>query len=256
MDANPAHRPAARGAIPNRCEHHAVPLHDLMAVHARLSGRNVRDAGNLDRGVTVAAIETELADVELVAVRDGLCGTVADVCVPRGKKVPDARDRENRNDAAHDRDRERDLVPPGREDLRQRLGLHGAGGQLPRPRVRYGNARRRHIFAPPRICRRKTERDPVDFGASYPRTRTRVKHATVHRKPSRPPRLLRRPPRHRARWRETPPRTATERSRRRARASRGGRSANRRVSERFADSQSVTGASAKKNPNIVPTRAH
>ena len=39
-----------------------------MAVHAGLRRRNVGDAGNLDRGVTVAAIETELADVELVAV--------------------------------------------------------------------------------------------------------------------------------------------------------------------------------------------
>ena len=72
---------------------------------------------NLDRGVTVTAIETELADVELVAVRDGLNGTVAHVCVPRGKEVPDARDRERRSDAASDGDRERELVPPRGENL-------------------------------------------------------------------------------------------------------------------------------------------
>src|SRR6476646_6296569 len=49
-----------------------------MAVHARLSRRNVRDGRNLDRGVTVAAIEAELADVEFMAERDGcprLCTT-------------------------------------------------------------------------------------------------------------------------------------------------------------------------------------
>jgi hypothetical protein len=64
-----------------------------MAVHARLGGRNVRDGRRLDGRVTVSAIETKLADVELVTVRDGLHGTVAHVCVPRRKVVPDARDR-------------------------------------------------------------------------------------------------------------------------------------------------------------------
>lgn len=52
MNANPAHRPAARRAFPNRCEHFAVPFHELMAVHAGLCGRNVRDGRNLNRGVT------------------------------------------------------------------------------------------------------------------------------------------------------------------------------------------------------------
>ena len=64
VHANPVHRPAALGAFPNRCELLAVPLHGLMAVHAGLRGRNVRDGRSLDRGVTVSAIETKLADVE------------------------------------------------------------------------------------------------------------------------------------------------------------------------------------------------
>ena len=84
-----------------------------MAVHAGLRGRNVGDVRNLDRGVTVSAIETKLADVEPVAVRDGLNGTVAHVCVPRGKVVPDARDRERRTEAARDGGHDRELVPPG-----------------------------------------------------------------------------------------------------------------------------------------------
>src|SRR5207237_3908408 len=84
VDANPAHRPPCGGTVPNRCERCAVPLHELMAVHAGLGGRNVRDSRSLDRGVTVSAIETELADVAPVAVRDGLNGTVAHVGVPRG----------------------------------------------------------------------------------------------------------------------------------------------------------------------------
>jgi hypothetical protein len=97
-----------------------------MAVHAGLSGRYVRDGRNLDRGVTVTTIKTELADVELVAVRDGLNGTVAHVCVPWGKVVPDAPDDEYRTEAARDGGDDRELVPPGGKNLGQWLGLRGA----------------------------------------------------------------------------------------------------------------------------------
>jgi hypothetical protein len=99
-----------------------------MAVHARLRGRKVGDARKLDRGVTVTAIETELADVELVAVRDGLNGTVAHVCVPRGEVVPDARYRKRWNEKTRDGGDERELVPRGGKNLAQWLGLLGAAG--------------------------------------------------------------------------------------------------------------------------------
>ena len=137
VDAHPAHRPAARGALANRRQRLAVLLHEAMAVHARLRGRDVRDRGDLDRGVAVPAVDPELAGVELVAVGDGLHGPVADVRVPGGEEVPDARDREHRTEAARDGGHDRELVPPGREYLGQRLGLR-AGGQLSRPRVRDG----------------------------------------------------------------------------------------------------------------------
>jgi hypothetical protein len=87
--------------------------------------------------VTVSAIETKLADVELVAVRDGLNRSIAHVRVPRRKVVPDARDRERRTEAARDGGHDRELVPPGGKYLGQRLGLRG-GGQLPTPRVHDG----------------------------------------------------------------------------------------------------------------------
>src|SRR5262249_22641081 len=129
VDANPAHRPAAGRAVANRRERGAVAFHRLMTVHARLGRWNVRDRRGLDRGVTVAAIETQLADVKPVAIRDGLYGTVADVGVPRGKVVPDARYRERRTEAARNGSHDRELVPPGRKDLAQWLRLLSAGGQ-------------------------------------------------------------------------------------------------------------------------------
>ena len=128
VDANPAHRPTAGGAFANRCEQLAVLHHELMAVHAGPRRRHVRDGRNLDRGVTVAAIETKVADVELVAVRNGLNGTIADVCVPRGIEVPDARDHEDRTEAAREGGDDRELVPPRGKDLAQWLGLRIAGG--------------------------------------------------------------------------------------------------------------------------------
>jgi len=88
-----------------------------MAVHAGLGRRNVRDGGNLDRGVAIPAIETELADVELMAIRDGLSRTVAHVRVPRRKEVPDARDGDRRDEDAHDGDDDRELVPPCGKNL-------------------------------------------------------------------------------------------------------------------------------------------
>src|SRR5688572_15062009 len=129
-----------------------------MAVHAGLGGRNVRDGGNLDRGVTVAAVETKLADVELVTVRDGLNGAVAHVRVLRGKEVPDARDRESRTETAHDGRHDRESVPPRGKNLGQRLWLRGTRGQSPGTRVRHGT-----VMPHPRAPKNLSEKPkPVD----------------------------------------------------------------------------------------------
>jgi hypothetical protein len=69
--------------------------------------------------VTVTAIETKLADVKPMAVRDRLNGTVAHVRVPRGKEVPDAGGRECRNEKGCESGDDRELIPPGREYLSQ-----------------------------------------------------------------------------------------------------------------------------------------
>ena len=63
------------------------------------------------------AIKTKLADVKLVTVWDRLDGLVADVRVPRGKEVPDARDGDRRDEDAHDGDDDRELVPPCGKNL-------------------------------------------------------------------------------------------------------------------------------------------
>ena len=158
VDANPVHRPAAGVAVANRCEFLAVLLHERMAVDAGARRRNVRHGGRLDRGVAVSAIETKLADVELVAVGYGLNGTVAHVGVPRGKGVPDARDRERRTDAACNGGQNRELVPPRRKNLSQWLGFRAR--QSSQPRVLDGTVMP-HPCARQKIRRRRTTEDPV-----------------------------------------------------------------------------------------------
>jgi hypothetical protein len=122
--------------------------------------------------VTVSAVETKLADVELVAVRNGLNGTVAHVRVLRGKEVPDTRGREYRTEAAHEGSHDRELVPPGGEDLGQwlaklRLGPTSVWLRLAGPRAGYGTVTT-HLRAPKK---QKTlnclmeDRESVDCGA-------------------------------------------------------------------------------------------
>ena len=69
--------------------------------------------------MTVPAIEPKLADVELVAIWDGLNWTIPDVGVPRRKEVPDTSDGERRSHATGDRDDEREFVPRRGKDLGQ-----------------------------------------------------------------------------------------------------------------------------------------
>ena len=119
VNPNPPHRPAAGEALTNGGQFLAVLLRRRMAVHAGLRGRNVRDGGNLHRGVTVPAVEAKLADVEFMAVRNRLNRTVAHVRVPRGKVVPNERDRQCRNEDARNGRDDREVVPPTGEYLSQ-----------------------------------------------------------------------------------------------------------------------------------------
>ena len=127
VDSDPMHRPTAGGTVPNRREHCAVLFDKPVAVHAGLRRRNVRDGRRLNRGVTVSAVETELADVQSVTVRHRLNGSIAHIRVPRGKVVPNAGHCGARNENAGERSNEREFVPPGRKYLGQCLGLPAAG---------------------------------------------------------------------------------------------------------------------------------
>ena len=80
VDALPGDRFAAAKTGADRLQHGAAEPDLLMAVapdlgmavHARLGRRDAGEGRILDRGMTVAAIDAELADMVLVAERDGL----------------------------------------------------------------------------------------------------------------------------------------------------------------------------------------
>src|SRR5688572_1790556 len=84
VDLGPLDREAALPALADRAEVGTVLADDVVAVHADLCGGDGGEGGFLDGGVAVAAVEAELADVDGVAVGDGLFGRVADGGGARG----------------------------------------------------------------------------------------------------------------------------------------------------------------------------
>jgi hypothetical protein len=91
--------------------------------------------------VTIAAVDSQIPDVELVAVRDRLDGGIADVGEFRRAVIPDPRDGHRGQDQAGDRDEQRELVQPAWEELRQarlsslvvdKIGLHGRSREFKR----------------------------------------------------------------------------------------------------------------------------
>jgi hypothetical protein len=124
--------------------------------------------------VAVTAIEAKLADMEPVAVGDGLNRAVADVCVPRRKVIPDASGRERRTEDDRHGGDERELIPRRGKYLTQWLGPRSAGVPVSRPRVR-DTPMMTHV-APPKNLSQGMNRDPfVIEVASYSQTEKRVK---------------------------------------------------------------------------------
>lgn len=72
VDAGPLQRFAGAVAGANGLKELGVGPDLRVAVHARLGRRDSGEAGGLDRGVTVAAVDAESGDMMLMAERDGL----------------------------------------------------------------------------------------------------------------------------------------------------------------------------------------
>lgn len=53
-----------------------IPLHVLVAIPASIPGRNVRVASDIHERMTIAAVEAQLVDMDLVRKRNRLCGLV------------------------------------------------------------------------------------------------------------------------------------------------------------------------------------
>jgi len=85
---DPSNGLARLGADAKGLERLTIARYQGVAVHARLSGRKRRDGRNLDAGMTVAAVDLELARVQSMAERNRLMRHVADVRVCRGERIP------------------------------------------------------------------------------------------------------------------------------------------------------------------------
>src|SRR3954453_5525752 len=72
MDSRPANGLARAETGAHRLQRLAGAPDLRVTIHARLGGRDVREAGGLDRGVAVAAIEAESTDVVRMTERHRL----------------------------------------------------------------------------------------------------------------------------------------------------------------------------------------
>ena len=79
MNPSPLNGLVVAKTIPHRCQRWAVSPDLAVAAHARLGGRNPRERAVFDRGMTVAAVYSIVADVMLVAEGDRLAASDADL---------------------------------------------------------------------------------------------------------------------------------------------------------------------------------
>jgi len=89
VDLDPRDRNAGGPAVADRLEL-GVVLGDLRVTgHTRLRVRNIGVAADFDEAMTEAAIETELADMDVVLESDGLRGLIADARIFWREIIPD-----------------------------------------------------------------------------------------------------------------------------------------------------------------------
>ncbi len=88
VDLHPLDGFAGLPRIPHQLEFRILALDLRMAVHADLSGRDVRIRRSLDVRMAIAAIHPQLSGMDLVGKRDRLSRFVTDPRVFRGKIIP------------------------------------------------------------------------------------------------------------------------------------------------------------------------
>ena len=129
MNPHPLHRLARLPARPDRSQHLGIGANQLVAIHARLGGRNHGDGRPLHVDVAIPAIQTELVHMEPMRVRDRLIGRVAHLGEPGRKVVPDekgSRDKAQRRGHPCDE---------GQRVCGSRKNLHGQSWVDARPRL-------------------------------------------------------------------------------------------------------------------------
>jgi len=95
VNVHPLHGVIRCPAFPDGEQLCGLSLDLRMTVHAGLSRRDIGVSRNLDVGVTILAVQPQLANMKRVTIRNRLLGLVADVRVFRGEVIPDKKDGEH-----------------------------------------------------------------------------------------------------------------------------------------------------------------
>ncbi len=116
VDLDPLDRYVVRCALSNGKQLVALRMHESVAVHARRGRRNSRVARLVYRVVTIPTVDTHLARMQRMAVRNGLFWLVADISRLGRKAVPNKGRQINRSTAKSDARDLPGLIGPARED--------------------------------------------------------------------------------------------------------------------------------------------
>ena len=101
IDPYPLHRVTRFPARPHRLQFRIIFLHLCMAIHAGLGVRHIGLGRHFHKAVTVAAIHSQLRNVDVVRKRHRLDRFIANLCVLWRRVIPGRRAQSaDRNDAA------------------------------------------------------------------------------------------------------------------------------------------------------------
>ena len=90
-----------------RSQFRAIPLHVLVAVPASAASRNIGNTGDIHERMTVAAVQTELIDVDFMGKRNRLRRLIPDILRLRCRVIRDSKGNARRYGPAADSDLER-----------------------------------------------------------------------------------------------------------------------------------------------------
>jgi len=119
VDSHPSNRHARRHTLPNRKQLFAAGPYQPVTIHTGLNRGDIGVRRSLNLEMAVPTVQSQIAGMQLVAIRNGLDRTVSDIGVPGGAVIPAQPNYCEQHEYAHNHQRYGNLVHPFGEYLSQ-----------------------------------------------------------------------------------------------------------------------------------------